>query len=243
MTDFQRVINREPAYGVAGDFASNNPRSSIVPPVNSGFVAAPAQSINLGYFAWGAGTGLVYSSLGGAGANPSLGLVGRPANEPADVITAYLADSSMLVNDGQSLTLFNSGDYWVTLPGATVGATVYADATTGAPTLTDNSGANPDTGFKCASAAPVNAVTNAATTIAVGTGIMTVAVVASGVITEGQFVTGTGVPFGVKILSQLSGGAGGAGTYQTDNYNRAAVAATTITMTAGTVAKISRVAA
>jgi hypothetical protein len=67
--------------------------------------------------------------------------------------------------------------------------------------------------------------------------------VASGVIEAGQRVTGVGVPAETYILRQLTGAVGGAGTYQTNSYNRAAVAAFTATMVQGTLAKISKTAA
>lgn len=240
---FQRQINRDPAPAVQGDFASNNPRTSIVPPVAAGFVAAAAQAITVGYFAWGAVSGQVYSSSAGAGAGASLGFVGRTPNIPSIQITDYLGEYRLTINDGQPVTLQKTGDYWVNLVGGAVGDTVYATAGTGAPTLAAGGGANPDTGFKLASVAPVNAVTSNATTIAANTGIMTVAAVASGVIEVGQRVTGVGVPFGTYVTRQLTGAAGDAGTYQTSNLNRAAVAAFTATMVQGGMAKISRPAA
>lgn len=240
---FQRKINREPAVAVAGDFASVNPRASVLPPVDSGFKVAAAQAVTCGYFAWGAATGLVYSSEAGGGAGASLGFVGRQANIPSVLITDFLAEAKMTLNAGMPATLFSAGDFWAQLPGADVGDTVYADAATGAPTLDAAAGANPDTGFVVASPAAVNAVTDAATTIAVNTGIMTVGAVASGVIEAGQRVTGAGVPAETYIERQLTGAAGGAGTYQTNSYNRAAVAAFTATMVQGGLAKISKAAA
>lgn len=240
---FQRAVNQQPAPAVQGDFASNNPRSSIVPPVEAGFVTAPEQDVTVGFFAWGATTGLVYSSAAGAGAGASLGFVGRQANIPSVLITEFLGESKLTLNEGLPATLFSAGDYWAPLQGGAVGDTVYADAATGEPTLDDASGANPDTGFVLASVAPVDAVTNNATTIAVTTGIMTVGAMASGVIEAGQKVTGTGVPAETYIERQLTGAAGGAGTYQTNSRNRAAVAAFTATMTQGNLAKITRVAA
>lgn len=239
---FQRVINREPAPAAPGDFASNNPRSSVIPPVEAGFVAAVGEAITVGYFAWGAATGLVYSALANAGATPQIGFVASQPNRPSVLITAFLGEAKMTVNDGMPVTLLNSGDYWAYLPGATVNAPVYAVEATGAPSLVDD-GTTIATGFFCVSAAPVNAVTAATTTIAAATGIMTVATVASGVLEVGQRVTGTGVPAETYITKQLTGGAGGAGTYQTNSLNRAAVAAFTATMTQGGLVKISRVAA
>lgn len=246
MSGFQRVIYREPALAVQGDFASNNPRSSLIPPNDSGFVAALAQAVTCGYFAWGANDGKVYSTLAGGtigGVVGALGFVARQPNIPSVIITAYLGESRMTINDGMPVTLESSGDYWVALAGGNVGDTVYADATSGAPTLSSAAGANPDTGFKLASTAPVNAVTAATSTIAVTTGILTVLTVASGVIEVGQRVTGAGVPDETFITKQLTGGAGGAGTYQTSSVNRAAVAAFAATMVQGNLAKITRVAA
>jgi len=45
------------------------------------------------------------------------------------------------------------------------------------------------------------------------------------------------------VTAQLTGAAGGAGTYQTSSVHRAAVAAFTATLVQGGLAKISRVAA
>lgn len=240
---FQRVINQQPAPASQGDFASNNPRSSIVPPVEAGFVVAAGQAVTVGYFAWGGADGKVYSSAAGAGAGASLGFVASQPNRPSVLITAFLGESKLTLNDGMPATLQSAGDYWAGVQGGAVGDTVYADAATGAPTLNAAAGANPDTGFVLASTAPVNAVTSNATTIAVGTGVMTVAAVASGVIEAGQRVTGVGVPDETFIERQLTGAVGGAGTYQTNSRNRAAVAAFTATMVQGGLAKITRVAA
>lgn len=242
---FQRVVNRELAPAVAGDFASNNPRSSLVPPVDSGFVTAASQAVTVGYFAWGATTGLVYSSLAGAGSDPVLGFVARQPNIPSVLITDFLGESRMTLNAGLPATLQSAGDYWASLAGAAPGDTVYALRTTGAPTLDDDSAQNPDTGFVVVSSARANAVTNSATTIAVNTGIMTVAAMAGGSpdIEVGDRVTGTGVPAETYITRQISGTPGGAGTYQTTSYNRAAVSAFTATMVQGSLVKISRVAA
>jgi hypothetical protein len=240
---FQRHINREPAPARAGDFASNNPRSSLIPPVGQAWVVGDA-NVRVGYFAWGAPDGKVYSSLaaaGGAGV-ATLGFVAGPPNIPAAMITAFLGENIMTLQVGREVTLLSAGDYWIDLPGADPNDAVFALATTGAPSLVDDATTEP-TGFVARSQAKVNAVTDAATTIALNTGIMTVAVVASGVIEAGQRVTGVGVPAETYILRQLTGAVGGAGTYQTNSYNRAAVAAFTATMVQGTLAKISKTAA
>lgn len=48
------------------------------------------------------------------------------------------------------------------------------------------------------------------------TGVLTVSAVASGALDAGQRVSATGMPNGVKIVAQLTGSAGGTGTYQTN---------------------------
>lgn len=240
---FQKIINNDPALAVEGDSASQNPRASVLASLSGAFQAGDA-NVRVGYFAWGADDGKAYSTLAAATAagHPVLGFVNREGNTPSVVIAAINGQSEMKLYQGADVTLQSGGDFWINLAGLTPTAVIYADATTGAPTLTDNGGANPDSGFRGASTTKVNAVTNAATTIAVTTGIMTIAVVASGVFEAGQRVTGAGVPYGVKIVRQLTGGAGAAGTYQTDNIQRAAVAATTITAVQGDLGKISKAA-
>lgn len=241
MTGFQKVINQQPSPAVEGDFASTNPRASVPPVLGGAWKVAAGQSVRCGYFAWGGADGLVYSSLAAAAATGGsvLGFVARPANEPAVTINTFLAESSMILNAGAPCTLQSTGDYWASLIGATLGAAVFVLEATGAPSLIDDGTTSP-TGFTASSAAPVNAVTAGTTTIAVTTGIMTIATVASGVVAVGQRVTGTGVPANTYITAQLSGTAGGAGTYQTNSVNRAAVAAFTATMVQGTLAKISK---
>lgn len=239
---FQAVINSQPALGVAGDFASTNPRSSFVPGVGGAYKVAAGQTVRIGYFAFGnPNTGLVYSTLAGAGgaAVAVIGLVGRQANEPSVGITTFLAETSMILNDGREVTLMRSGDYYIDLPAVAAGVSIFALATTGAPSLVDDATTEP-TGFVAASTSKANAVSDATATIAVTTGILTLSAPASGVYEANQRVTGTGVPAYTYIERQLTGGAGGAGTYQTNSRNRAAVAAFTATLIQGGLVKISK---
>jgi hypothetical protein len=68
--------------------------------------------------------------------------------------------------------------------------------------------------------------------IAITTGIMTVTAVTSGVLALGMSIVGTGVPSGT-FLTAFIGGSGGAGTYQTNLFNAAAVASTLMTCGCG----------
>jgi hypothetical protein len=240
MTGFQQHVNREPAPGVEGDFAGNNPKASALSPVAGGFKIAAGQTVRVGYFAWGGLDGLVYSSAAGAAVPgvAAVGFVARQPNEPSALITAFLAESIMTLQAGTPCTLMEAGDFWANFPaGAAQNVAVFATAATGAPTTT--AGGNTATPYKTASVAKANAVSDANTVIAAQTGIMTLSAPASGVYEVGQRVTGVGVPANTYITAQLTGGAGGAGTYQTNSLNRAAVAAFTATMVQGQLAKIT----
>jgi hypothetical protein len=241
MSGFQTVVMAQGAPAVEGDFASANPRSTIPPALGGAWKVAASQSVRVGYFAWGANNGLVYSSLAAATAigGQVLGFVGRQANEPSDVITTYLAESSMLLNAGMPCTLFSTGDFFVSLIGADPGELVYAVEATGAPSLVDDA-TTIDSGFVARSQAKVNAVSAATSTIAAQTGILTIATLSSGTFEAGMRLTGGTVPTNTFITAQLSGTTGGAGTYQTTNVGRAAVAAFTATGAQGTLAKIGK---
>lgn len=74
--------------------------------------------------------------------------------------------------------------------------------------------------------------------IAAGTGVLTASAV-TGTIGVGQYISGTGVPANLFITAQLSGTAGGAGTYQLNTLG-AAVGSVAMTSSEGKLAKISR---
>jgi hypothetical protein len=84
-------------------------------------------------------------------------------------------------------------------------------------------------------------VTSAATTISAATATsfgntLVVSAVASGSLKVGDPVSGTGIPSGAVIASQVSGTAGGVGTYTLDQSATAYAASTTVTVTAGVAA-------
>lgn len=250
MTGFQSHVNNALPVAVEGDFASTNPRASVVSGAGALTVAA-GQTVRVGYFAWAGADGQVYSSQAAADATgvSSLGFVGRQANAPNAVITTFLGESVMVLNAGMPCTLFSRGDFWANFAaGIPIGNAVYATAATGQPAATDGGGGtNPISPFTVVTTAVGPVVTAATSTIAAQTGVLTVLTVASGGnnIQVGAFVGGSTLPTasapggGVTITAQLSGTVGGAGTYQTTYVNRAAVAAFAATVTQGTLAKIS----
>jgi hypothetical protein len=121
-------------------------------------------------------------------------------------------------------------------PGGIGTYTVNTSATVGSGAATV---AAVNTGYLWASNTTVDAVSTASAAIAAGTGVLTVGAVASGVIEVGQNVSGTGVPANLFVVSQLSGTAGGAGTYQLNTIGPA-VTTFTATFSQGKLAKISR---
>lgn len=70
------------------------------------------------------------------------------------------------------------------------------------------------------------------------TGLLTVSAVGSGVLSPGQYLSGTGIGPQTTITAQLSGTTGGDGTYQTTTL--VAASSTTIAASAGKVGKITQ---
>ena len=114
----QTQVNVVAAPFVAGDFASANPRASVL--AGAGGLVAGAAGVSIGRFAW-----LSYATADGDnapatvnsfGSGPVAGFVHR---EQQGLITAYLADAGMLVPAGFPVTLFSAGDFAVTNSGTT----------------------------------------------------------------------------------------------------------------------------
>lgn len=231
---FQRQVNQQPAPAEAGDFASANPRASI--PVGGPGFRAGTDPLIVGRFAWGNPDTLKAESNSANG-----GLLGFVHRENQTIITTFLDEVRVAVQAGFPVTLMSQGDYWADVPaGIDAGDPVYANNTTGV--AQQASGGGTLTAFVAASSVPVPAVSDAGATIAAQTGIMTVpGPMGSGLFDVGQKLTWSGKDANAQavITAQLTGTPGEDGTYATTYINRAAVTATTITGTAGTLAKIS----
>lgn len=126
---FQTNIAVNPAIGVAGDFASTNPRQFVVSgTVNQRMVGAgatPGPAI-CGRFGLLQADGTVTSTPGyaaatAAGASSRIGFIHRFMG--AALFTNWLQPSSMTILQGQPVELFAIGDFFV-----------VADAITGTPT-------------------------------------------------------------------------------------------------------------
>lgn len=201
--DFQSTVNDVQAPGVEGDFASTNPFSSVL--AGPGKLVAPAGGARVGSFLWVGPTGQVSQSFV---AGWQIGYLLR--NEQA-LITEFLGSYTMIVPQGFPITLVNSGDFWARFTaGATVGNNVYADPDNGAP-LAGATAPALGTGTATAGSTVTATVVNLSTTLSV-------TAVTHGIVSDGDAVadstTGANIPAGTKIVAQLTGIAGGVGTYE-----------------------------
>lgn len=238
---FPSQVNVVQAPGVAGDFASTNPRQTV--DAGQGAFVAGLNGCAVGLFAWADAANP--NALNNYGAGAPLCFIHR---EQQALITVFLDYATMAVPPGLPVTGFTAGDFWAQNDGsvtATVGMKVYALNATGGVTF-NVTGTPPAAATSTAST--VDKIVSAATggalpttnTCTAGTGgvssnVLTVTAVSAGsVLGAGQTITGTGIdPAAViTILSQLTGTAGGAGTYRLSSDVIVATG-TTITMSGG----------
>lgn len=234
---YQQQVYNQPAQGIAGDRASQNPIASY-DAGPGGLVAGPG-GVTVGRFAWVVsptdpnGTGQIANSFGSGNVS------GLCYNDTQALNTQFLSDGSMVIPEGLPLALMIQGDWWVVNDGATealVGMKAYADFATGKVSF-------------AASGSPQTAATATGSTIAAETfsvtasinnDIMTVTAVGSGTVVNGAPISGTGIPSGVSVAQQLTGTPGGIGTYLLNQSLQKSVASETVTgsyglFTVGTV--------
>lgn len=215
---FQNRINLYNPLAVEGDFASSNPRASVLAG-EGGLVAGPA-GLTVARFGWiqpstvADSNGQIVTNYGQGAVAPA-GFI--PRKQGAALITTYLAEYSNLIPQGFGVTLHNEGDFWAKVNGnaAVIGSTVYARYSDGAVFI----GAAP-TG-----AAFTGAIGSTFTATATGASLAVTAV--TGLISIGDTIAGTGVPTGTTIIAQVSGTTGGAGTYTTSVATTATAATVT----------------
>lgn len=230
MANFQTQVNAAQAPAIAGDFASTNPRASVLAGPG-GLVAGPS-GVTIGRFSW-----LVYSSedADGAPAAVSNTGLGAPAGivprEQQALITSYLQEAGTLIPAGFPVTVLSSADLWVKNEGSTTarpGQVAYADLSNGAASFAVTGSA------ATASVTGAIAASTASVTGSIADNVLTVTAVSSGSIVPGGTLSGTNVASGTKVVSQLSGTTGGIGTYAVDLAGQT-VSSTTISETYGTL--------
>ena len=248
---FQQQVNIQPAPAVAGDFASANPRTSVLAGPgalvvgNNTPVGLTQAGVLVGRFAWttpgsslnpssGETDGAVYVNSNGAGV--PAGFVHR---EQQALITAFLGQSTMLVPVGLPITLHNQGDFWVVNASAAasvIGQTIYAINATGAawPAVagTPPTDATLTTITVVANTANVSAVAvNAFSSAYINGTTLTITTITTGGLFPNQAINGTGVSAGTLIVNQLTGTAGSTGTYTVNISQTAGTSGSPIAMT------------
>ncbi len=229
MSGFQTQVNLQPAPAVAGDFASSNPWFSV--DAGPGQLVAGPAGLTVGLFAWVDPSGTFAANHG---AGQPTGFVHR--QQGLALITDYLQEYSNLIPEGFPVTLMAGGDFWaLTTTAAVIGNKVYADYSTGA--VRAAAAGSPVTGASVTGA--IAPASSTSVTASIADNVMTVTVVGSGMLVNGATLSGSGVTTGTQIVAQLSGTAGGVGTYQVSKSQT--VASTTITAAYGvlTVSAVS----
>ncbi len=199
---FQTFVNTHQAPGVVGAFASMNPRAVALAGPGA-FRADSAAPVVVGFFSWATiSDGIAY---GIEKASAQLGFV---ANEGQTVITDFLGVSRLAIQAGFDVTLYTHGDFWANVAGGavTVGAAIYADVTTGEPTILTTS---------------FNGTGSVATTT------LTITAVTTGALRVGDVVASSTITAGTKITA-FGTGTGGVGTYTVDTSQTAGSAAVTV---------------
>lgn len=229
--NFQTFVGTQPAAAVAGDFADANPRFSV--DAGPGGLVAGALGVTIGRFAWWSAsaidpndTPIIVNSFG---AGPVTGFVHR---EQQGLITQFLAESTMVIPQGFALTLMSGGAFWVVNDGSTealVNQKAYANFKDGKVSFAATGSAATASGSASSIAANTFSVTGS-----ISNNVLNVTVVGSGTIVPGATISGTGIATGTQIVSQLSGTAGGVGTYSV-SIAQQAVASTTVSGTYGTL--------
>ena len=124
---FPTTVNSLQAPAVQGDFASQNPRASVLAGAGQLVVPPAPAVINVGHFTFvNLTTGAVTQAYT---SGQQIGFVGR---HQSGLVTAYLGENTLTVQPGFMLTLYDAGEFWCRFgAGATPGQTVYADVNSG----------------------------------------------------------------------------------------------------------------
>lgn len=191
---FQQQVQIVPARAVEGDFASSNPRATVL--AGGGALVAGTGGLIIGRFAWVTldSDGNPATALNSGQGVPD-GFVHR---EQQGILTQYLQEYGMLIPAGFMVTLHSQGDFWMkTRTVATRKQKAFASYIDGG----------------LSTAAAGGSVAGFSGTASFATNVMTVTAVTSGTVNKGTKVTGAGVPANTYVTGQLTGTPGGAGTY------------------------------
>lgn len=201
MAGFQTKTTVQPAIGVEGDFASANPRFSVI--AGAGAFVAGAHGVTVGRFAWAeqsrvddVGGPAVVNSFG---SGPVTGFVHR---EMQALLTQYLQEFSMLIPPGFGLTLMSGGDFLVKNAGASqalIDMKAYANFADGSVRFGPSG--SPDSGGT-STASTIAAGANSANGNIVGN-VFTATDTLTGTFYNGSLLSGTNVAAGTRIVEQV----------------------------------------
>lgn len=219
---FPNQVNTVAGIAFEGDFASSNPRASVLG--GYGQFIAGAAGVYVGRFAWLSPS--EDGTVSNSGAGMPSGFIHR---EGQAAIVDYLAEGSMLIPAGWGVTIMSAGDFYVKNNGSTYakrGDTAYVNFADGKVTF-GAAGSAASSTLTAALTAGTSSVTGS-----IVNNVLTVTAVGSGALNAATTISGTGVVSGTRIARQLTGTAGGIGTYEV-NIGGQSVASTTISGTYG----------
>jgi hypothetical protein len=211
MAEFQTQVNTMQAPAVEGDWASANPRKSVL--AGEGALVAGRGVIDgllvagivAGRFGW-----TTFETIDNDGAPGTVNTFGTglPAGfvhrNQQGIITGWLQTASMVVPTGLQTALFNDVDIWIKNRGAApaqYGMKAFANFADGSCSFAAAGAAAP--GAASGSASSIAAATFAATG-SISDNLLTVSAVASGLLYPGASFTGTNVAAGTQIVSQIT---------------------------------------
>ena len=216
MPGFQVSVNVQPAIGIAGDFASANPRSSVQ--AGAGGLVAGPQGVTVGAFAWvtyataddanAPGTvqsfyGVQAGLLPTSGGNAPDGFVHREMQALNTIYPPYTTTAGdNTIQPGLGVGgLFRSGDFFMTNSGTTPvqpGHTVYAYLATGLARggYANTSGTVATTAIAAATAISCTATVNG--------NIMTVSAISTGTIVAGALMANASLIVGTMVTGQIT---------------------------------------
>jgi hypothetical protein len=227
-----------PAIGVEGDFASSNPRFSVLMGP-TGFISGP-NGLTVGRFCWESNQFQDFDNapavLNNFGAGQVAGFVGRHQQA---LITTFLADAGLVIPQGFPVFAYSGGDFLVKNNSASYvgpGLKVFARFTDGAAYGFAAAGATAPGGVALATSS-IAAATAISCTGSIAGNVLTVTAVSAGTIVPGAILTGTGVATGTQVVAQLTstaalGALGSTGTYAL-NIGEQTVSSETIAGTYG----------
>ena len=197
---FQQQVQVQQAPAVEGDFASANPRVSVL--AGEGALVAGALGMVVARFGWvtndSNGNPKSVQNVAAGSWAPNGAPDGFCHRYQQGLIPNYLQESSMMVPGGFPVTLHDRSDAWViTRTAASRGQKVFASLIDGG----------------VSTGAAGSTIAGFVGTASFATNVMTVVTSTGGPLHVGSLVTSAGVAAGTYVTAQTSGTPGGVGTY------------------------------